>query len=135
MSARSPSMVNPCDGLKMPRVRACDRGPGMRAFSLAEVRALILHAETLEREQWQTRRHAPNRSVLYCFLAHTGLRYGEAMRLQVSDVDLPGAMLRVRADKAGRGDGRGGNWGAISHATPPRSWHALRATWRPSERE
>lgn len=104
IQARSPSMVNPCDGLKMPRVRACDRGPGMRAFSLAEVRALILQAETLEREQWQTRRHAPNRSVLYCFLAHTGLRYGEAMRLQVSDVDLPGAMLRVRADKAGRGD-------------------------------
>lgn len=26
------------------------------------------------------------------------------MRLRVSDVDLPGAMLRVRADKAGRGD-------------------------------
>lgn len=38
------------------------------------------------------------------FLAHTGLRYGEAMRLAWCDVDMYAQVLTVRLDKAGRSD-------------------------------
>lgn len=89
---------------KLPTVRKSHRGKGARAFSLDEVKRLILAAEEMEAKSMRTGRYGPNRSVLYCFLAHTGLRYLESMRLTWNDADLDTAILHVRLDKAGRGD-------------------------------
>ena len=89
---------------KLPTVRKSHRGKGARAFALDEVKRLILASEEMEAKSMRTGRYGPNRSVLYCFLAHTGLRYLESMRLTWNDADLDTAILHVRLDKAGRGD-------------------------------
>ncbi len=91
-------------GIKLPRIKAKDRGPGARAFSVEEVRALIEAAQHMEQTSGRAGKYGPNRSTLYLFLAHTGLRYGEATRLEWKVIDLANRRLRVRDDKAGRGD-------------------------------
>lgn len=90
--------------IKLPRCKASDRGPGARAFSVAEVKALIRVAAEQERTCGRAGKYGPNRSTLYLFLAHTGLRYSEAMRLRWENVDVAARRIRVREDKAGRGD-------------------------------
>lgn len=101
--ARGDLKRNPLDGVKLPRVRG-GRGPGARAFDEGEVAALIAAAVASESRHWQARQFGPVRSSLYIVLAHTGLRYSEAMRMRWDWIDWRHATLRVRADKAGRGD-------------------------------
>lgn len=96
--------INPLASIRMPRVKKCERGPGARAFTVDEVRRLILAAEHMEATRGQAGKFGPNRSVLYCFFALTGLRYSEAMRLTWADLDEPGRALTITRDKAGRGD-------------------------------
>ena len=84
--------------------RGCFPQPGARAFSVDEVKALIEAAQHMERTSGRAGKYGPNRSTLYLFLAHTGLRYGEATRLEWKVIDLANRRLRVRDDKAGRGD-------------------------------
>lgn len=93
--------ANPFDGLTQPPVRRVERGPGARAFTIGEVRRLITTAEQQEQVHGGARRWGPNRSVLYVFLARTGLRYSEATRARWADIE--GDQLHVR-DKSGRGD-------------------------------
>ncbi len=91
--------------IPVPRVKAENRGPGARAFSIDEVRRLIERAQTMEAEHRGAGRYGANRSTLYLFLAHTGLRYSEAIRMRWETIDLERGYIRVKADKAGRGDG------------------------------
>lgn len=96
--------TNPLEGLKLPRVKNSHRGPGARAFNVDEVRVMILAAEHKEKTDGRAGKWGPNRSVLYAVLMHTGLRYSEAMRLRWSWIDWKASRLKIKEDKAGRGD-------------------------------
>lgn len=96
--------TNPLKDIPIPRAKAKDRGPGPRAFTTDEVRRLIARAQAMEAATKTAGKYGANRSTLYLFLAHTGLRYGEACRLRWKNIDLEAGTLQVREDKAGRGD-------------------------------
>jgi len=95
---------NPLESVQTPKVRSKERGPGARAFSVAEVRKLIAVADHLERTDHRTAKFGKLRSTFYRFLFETGLRYGEATSLLAGDVDVGNRLVRVRDDKAGRGE-------------------------------
>lgn len=95
---------NPIREVRSPRIRACDRGLGARAFTEDEVARLIAVAHERESIDARASKYGANRSTLYGFLWETGLRFGEAMRLVHSDVNPRTLILTVREDKAARGD-------------------------------
>lgn len=95
---------SPLRDVQAPRVRASDRGEGAYPFSPEEVTRLIRAARAAEEASYNARRFGACRSTLYRALWDTGLRYGEAMRLQVRYVDLDRLWITVKDDKAGRGD-------------------------------
>ena len=98
-------VTNPLADVKTPKVRAATRGPGARAFTPKEVRSLIEAASVLERTHANARKFGPLRSTLYRVLFETGLRYGEAMALEVRDIDFDRLWISVRQDKSRRGEG------------------------------
>jgi integrase/recombinase XerD len=71
--------------------------PRTHLYSAAEVAALTRAARALRPELW-----AASFVTLIGLLAATGLRPGEAYRLQCADVDLDAGQLAVIASKAGR---------------------------------
>lgn len=96
--------ANPLREVQTPKVRASEKGQGARAFSVDEVRRLVAAAKVAERSHRGAMRFGACRSTLYHTLFETGLRYGEAMSLRVSDLDLGSGVLRVVKDKGRRGD-------------------------------
>lgn len=90
--------------VRSPRIRACDRGLGARAFSEDEAARLIDVARDKEATDARASKYGPNRSTLYALLWETGLRYSEATRLVHADVNHKTLVLTVREDKAARGD-------------------------------
>jgi len=95
---------SPLRDVQAPRVRACDRGEGAYPFSPQEAARLIEAAKAAERATFNARRFGACRSTLYRALWDTGLRYSEAMRLEVRFVDTDRLWITVRDDKSGRGD-------------------------------
>jgi integrase len=76
-------------------LREEDGEHGVRALKVEEVRRLVAAAKEQEA---QHRRCKGKRSVFYLFLAHTGLRPAEAMRVQWGDlfIDAPPFRMLVR---------------------------------------
>jgi len=64
-------------------------------FSMAEVRQLLRRAAELERPPFRGRVFRTLLLVLYC----TGLRFGEALRLRLRDLDSRACVLRVSETK------------------------------------
>lgn len=81
----------------MPRVRGRNR---FYLYSDDEVQRLL--AETLKRRVGATSISRWVRYTLYGLLSVTGLRIGEALRLDLTDVDLEEGILTVRDSKFGR---------------------------------
>jgi integrase len=91
--------ANPCDGVDRPQAPK----PETRSFSPTELRDVLeaadrpLPGDTVVDETF---------SALVHFLAHTGLRIGEALALTWADVDFDGQLVHVRrslSHKAGEG--------------------------------
>lgn len=91
--------VNPCDGVDRPQ----SPKPETRSFSPEELRSVLVAADkplpgdTVVDETF---------SALVYFLAHSGLRIGEALALTWADVDLDERLVHVRrslSHKAGEG--------------------------------
>ena len=66
-----------------------------RILSQAEVRGLLRATKRLAGPRWRGRTFHMLVLLLYC----TGLRFGEALRLTIDDVDLEQRVLRVRESK------------------------------------
>lgn len=64
-------------------------------FSHSEIRELLRQTETLERPKFRRRLFRTLILVLYC----TGLRFGEALRLSLQDVDLRAGTLYIAQSK------------------------------------
>jgi integrase/recombinase XerD len=64
-------------------------------FSLKEIRALLAVTETIRSPRFRRETYRVLLTLLYC----TGLRLGEAVRLTVGDVDLPGRTLFIATSK------------------------------------
>jgi len=94
---------NPFTAVRLPRRRT--PAEGADAMELEQLRALVDAARARERlARRDARARGPLASTLYAFLAHTGLRRGEAAAQRWEDIDLPGAMLTVTLDKSRRKD-------------------------------
>ena len=124
-------------GTYVPEARSCPRGPSTfqpYLYSVAEIQALLAAA-----------RHLPGSLrphtyfTLLLLLYTTGLRLGEAARLQLGDLDRGTAVLRIRQAKFGKTRlvplapsvlahveaylGRRAQAGAPTGSTAPLLWH------------
>jgi integrase len=99
--ARYRSSIDPHTEIPPPAALPRPRGPKRYyLYSDEEIRRLL--AETLKRRVGATSISRWVRYTLYGLLSVTGMRIGEALRLDVSDVDLDQGILTLRNSKWGK---------------------------------
>lgn len=95
---------DPLEALRLPRATKGRRRKGPVPYSWPEMQRLRQVALEQEATVERAGRWGPLRSTLYTFLPLTGLRYSEAERQLLSDIDLDRGILWLTGDKADRGD-------------------------------